>query len=418
MIEPFHSCQMAACEVSQIVASIVSAYNSGQDVFRKLKCKKRSKSKSKDAKIAQEEALLQSSLQHRPRDIRFAYDNNVAALGHRFQIGDTIAHSSLAHTLLVLNSGLINVLNSSLSDDVVKRRQSQRSLLNISEVAAADALYALEQLNYRLTAHQPKIPASLPTQVAQPRPRGTTHCRNPSKTIVDIQIDPKTKSRAENNLLVRGGWVRPRPARTKSGSSVTTTASSRNASTIKLAEHKRSKSGTASPAESSRSSKGSPQPEHSRARSSSVLTTLPSHMAELPSDSQPQRRQHFPEQRRLLREPSMLIVPSDFFDSQIDLPPPRPPKIPLHSRPRMSSRAPTGIRPRPPSVATFMTASTKIGEIPEHRWPDRTPRADEELRPMPYTIPPPLNIEDVSPKKKRGLKFWKKSEPAVQAAVY
>ena len=414
MIEPFNSCKMAACEVSQIVASIVSAYNSGLDVFKKLKCKKKSKSSSKDTKAAQDEALLQSSLRHRPRDIKFAYENNVELLGHRFEIGDTIAHSSLAHTLLVLNSGLINVLNSSLSDDIVKRRQSQRSLLSISEVAAADALYALAQLNYRLTAYQPIIPASLPVRLAEPKPRRTSHSRKPSRTIIDIQVDPKVKTRAENNLLVRGGWVRPCPPRTKSGSSVTSALSSRNASSTKLVEHIKSKSGTASPPSSSRSPKGSPRPRHGRTQSTPTLpTTQPPSMAELPCDSQPRRRHHSPEHR----EPSMLIMPADLFESQIGLAPPRPPKIPLHSRPSMRARPSTGVRPRPPSVATFMTASTKIGEIPESRWPDRTPQAGEELRPMPYTIPPPLNIEDV-PKKRRGLKFWKKSEPVVQAVVY
>ena len=114
----------------------------------------------------------------------------------------------------------------------------------------------------------------------------------------------------------------------------------------------------------------------------------------------------------------MLIVPADLFSSQIEWAPPRPPKIPLDSRTTsLSARPSTGVRPRPPSVATFMTASTKIGEIPESRWPDRIPQAGEELRPVPYTIPPLLNIEEV-PRKRRGLRFWRKSEPVVQAVVY
>lgn len=399
---------MAACEVSQIVASIVSAYNSGLDVFKKLKCKKR-KTSSKDTKTAHDEELLQSSLQYRPRDIRSVYDNNVKQFGHRFEIGDTIAHSSLAHTLLVLNSGLIQVLNSSISDDIAKRRQSQRSLLSISEVAAADALYALGQLSYRLTAYQPQIPAFLPMRASESKPRRTSHSRKPSKTIIDIQVDPKVKSRAENNLLVRGGWVRHCPPRTKSGSTVSTATSSRNTSTTKLTD-------------SSRSPKGSPRPRHSRTQSAPMLSapilpTQPPHMAELPCDSPTRRRHHSPEHRRVRREPSMLIMPASLFDSQLDLAPPRPPKIPLHSRPSTIARPSTGARPRPPSVATFMTASTKIGEIPESRWPDRIPQAGEELRPLPYTIPPQLNVEEV-PRKRRGLRFWKKSEPVVQAVVY
>ena len=399
---------MATCEVSKIVASIVSAYNSGLDLFRRLnpKCKKRSKSSSKDTKVSQEEALLQASLQHRPRDIRSAYDSSVALLGHRFEIGDSIAHSSLAQVLLALNSGLINILNNTLSDDIVKRRHSQRSLLRISEVAAVDALYALGQLNHRLTTYQPRISAPMPMQTQEAKPKKRTHSKTPSKTIIDIKIDPKVKSRAENNLLVRGGWVRPRPAtRSKSGSSVVTSSSSRNASSTKLVDHKRSQPTSTGTCSLTKSLQSSPRPRHARTESAPAITQTPQHIAELPDNPQPQRRQHTSDHRRLPREPSMLIVSSDFFSSQISLPPSRP----HHSN----------MRPRPPSVATFMTASTKIGEIPEHRWPDRIPAANEELRPMPYVIPPPLNAENVAPKKKaRGFRFWRKAEPVMEAAVY
>lgn len=412
---------MAACEVSQIIASIVSAYNSGLDVFKRIK--RRRKSSTKDTKLAEEEATLQRSLEHRPKDITSEYEKSVARLGPRFEIGDTIAHSSLAHTLLVLNSGLISVLNNSLSGDNFKRRQSQRSLLSISEVAAMDTLFILSQLNHRLTS-QPRLPASLPMQIEEPRPKKSSHSRQASRTVFDIKIDPKVKSRAENNLLVRGGWVRPSPAvRSKSGSSVVTAASSRNASTTKLAEHKRIKSvatDATPPSEGSRSPKGSPRPGHRRTESSpAVFTQPPQHITEVPAELQPQQRPLSPGSRRKVREPSILIVPSDLFESCMELPPPRPPKIPLHSRPVVNARPTTSSRPRPPSVATFMTASTKVGEIPEHRWFDRTPQANEEPRPLPYTIPPPLNTEDVSPKKKgKGFRFWKKAEPSLSAIVY
>jgi hypothetical protein len=411
MIEPFNSCQMAACEVSQIVASIVSAYHSGLDVFRKVKCKKKGKSSKTDKKTEQEEALLQMSLSHRPRDIRTAYESKVAVHKERFEIGDTIAHSSLAHTLLVLNSGLISILNSTLSNDVAKRRQSQRSLLNLSEVAAAQALEALALLDARLRTYQPRILKSTMLPTDEPQKKRRTHSKTPSKSIADIKIDPKVKSRAEKNLVSRGGWVRPPIAsRAKSGSYDVTVASSRNSSTTKLADHKRCKSmasGNASPPED-RSSKGSPRPGHRRTESSPAIPSQP--IAELPSETRPQQRHHSSEHHRLPREPSMIIVPSDFFESQLELSIQRPPTVPLHSRPSMSTTPPTVTQPRPISVATFLSASTKIGEIPS--------RPDAELRPMPYTIPPPLNIEDVSPKKRRGLRFWKKSEPVVQAVVY
>ena len=121
--------------------------------------------------------------------------------------------------------------------------------------------------------------------------------------------------------------------------------------------------------------------------------------------------------KELVRHPSMYIVPSDFFDmfplpeNSDRLPPLLPPKVPLHSRPRpraiIEHQDEDYRRARPISMMTFMTASTKIGEIPEHRLPDRELTQEErEQVPLPYVVPAMLN----PPKKKtpRTLKFWKK----------
>jgi hypothetical protein len=92
------------------------------------------------------------------------------------------------------------------------------------------------------------------------------------------------------------------------------------------------------------------------------------------------------------------------------------------------------IRPRPPSVATFLTASTKIGEIPEHRWlphhNDTNPDSSRlplpwdnqqrllQKKPLPYIIPPRLE-DDLAPKRKgRGFKFWKRSEQSVDSQLW
>jgi len=55
---------------------------------------------------------------------------------------------------------------------------------------------------------------------------------------------------------------------------------------------------------------------------------------------------------------------------------------------------------------TFMTASTKLGEIPESRWRDMGSSPGKELGRIPYTVPPPLAATE--PKRRKGLKFWKK----------
>jgi hypothetical protein len=62
---------------------------------------------------------------------------------------------------------------------------------------------------------------------------------------------------------------------------------------------------------------------------------------------------------------------------------------------------------------TFMTASTKIGEIPESRF-----HSNEQVQsaPLPYTIPPPL--ESIEPRKKKGFKFWKREDKRHDIAAY
>jgi hypothetical protein len=62
---------------------------------------------------------------------------------------------------------------------------------------------------------------------------------------------------------------------------------------------------------------------------------------------------------------------------------------------------------------TFMTASTKIGEIPESRIQSSE---EVQLKPMPYTIPPPL--EPTEPRKKKGFKFWKREDKRHDIAAY
>jgi hypothetical protein len=111
-------------------------------------------------------------------------------------------------------------------------------------------------------------------------------------------------------------------------------------------------------------------------------------------------------------------VPADFFDivqyipaeKPLQQPPPRPPKIPIPAR----SYPPPG-RMRPMSTMTFMTASTKIGEIAESRMPDQI-QDEVDSRPVPYTIPPPL--EATEPKKKRGFKFWKREDKRQDIAAF
>ena len=371
-------------EVAHVVASIISAFGNGKDLFRRMSGKKL-KRKGREPTYSEQELWLRDSLDRRPREIRDSYSKSVARLGHKFEIGDSTAHTSLAHTLFMLNSGLINLINQALSTDLKKKDLSRRSLLNLSELAAAETLNALSQLSLRLHS------------------RSQLHLRAPKKDSRDVKASDSNPNRKQEEsslkkrpapapLLVRGGWVRP-----KSGSVV---SSSSEKSRSGGAKHVRSQSEPVVP------------------RLSKVLvpearpTTLPTiHARYLSSD----------DDRRAERQPSMLLVPSDYFGpmhkeaQSYQEPPPRPPKIPLHSRPDPN------YRPRPPSQGTCMTTSTKIGEIPEPR-PSRPPatlsRQVHDPRLVQYLTTLPDGLPEEEPKKRgRGFKFWKRSDriPAVEA---
>jgi len=414
-------------EVSSVVNSILSAFNTGLDIFKRMRRKSKSKRRAKDPPT-QEELQLQESLQHRPQEIKSSYDRGVAKLGQRFEIGDAIAHTSLAKTLLALNAGLISILNNALYKDPKKRSMSQQSLLSLSEIAAADAMQALNQLDLRLT-------------LSQLAPKPEPAMRHSKKTaaqepVEKAKLTKRVEARGSNNpfklarrpapspLRVRGGWVR-----SKSTSSESSAASTSKTSVARPADHKRSKSSPQllNMSQESKTQLGPSLPPRTQ--------TPPEPTANVSASSEPthqhqQRRRVTPSNPRPQREQSMPFVSPDFFAAQPTdgpnqhqsaqpqtSPPPIPPKIPLHSRPTTTNnnQQPSGTitRARPASVATFMTASTKIGEIPEHLWPDRPALQNGQNRPLPYVIPPPLTPgfnEEKRKAKGRGFRFWKRVE--------
>ena len=365
------------------MASIIFAFGNGMDLFRRMSGKKLRR-KGREPTYSEQELWLRDSLDRRPREIQESYSKSVARLGHRFEIGDSIAHTRLAHTLFVLNSGLINLINQALSTDAKKKDHSRRSLLNLSELAAADTLNALSQLSLRLNS------------------RSHLHLPALRQDTRDAKVkDSKPKHKQEESLsrrrpppaplLVRGGWVRP-----KSGSVVSSSSEkSRNGG----AKHVRSQSESAVP-------KVSKPPAEARHTMPPISHT---------------RHHSSHDTRHPERQPSMLLVPSDFFaplheePQSYQTPPPRPPKVPLHSRPDPS------YRPRPPSQGTCMTTSTKIGEIPEPRPSQPLPtfsRQVQDPRLVQYLTTLPDGLPEEEPKKKgRGFKFWRKIEkmPAIEA---
>ncbi|KIX01424.1 uncharacterized protein Z518_09150 [Rhinocladiella mackenziei CBS 650.93] len=385
---------MGGIDVASVVASILSAFGSGMDVFRRLGGKKR-KSHARLPRPSEEEEWLRHSLKNRPLEIKNEYDQNVAQFGRRFEVGDGEAQSSLAHTLLVLNTGLINLINHALSGDSKTKSTSRNVLFNLSETAAVDTMTALGQLNSRLSlSSQLRYPGAKenpsPSEKHGPQKKRK---RNFSSTTKQVKRPPPAP------LLVRGGWVR-----SKSGSSVVSGAAARKAREGISEKRHRSKSDT-DMWKKAASQSHLPAPKRSNGTSECSSCTGKSGSSR-PEAAKLSDRHRSNEHSESHRQPSLLLVPSDFFDAPAeptDSVPPRPPKIPPHSRP-----SPRTNQLRPTSTMTFMTTSTKIGEIPESRWPERILSAEEEeSKRMPYTIPPP---EPEEPRRKKGFKFWKKDE--------
>ena len=383
------------------MTSIISAFGSGLDIFQRLTRKKR-KTNARPPRPSEEEEWLRQSLNNRPAEIRHEYDQQVAKFGRHFEHGDGAAQSSLAHTLLVLNTGLINLINHALSGNAKNVSSSQKALYSLSETAAVDTMAALVQLGSRLNlasasrlAIEPKEPKVLNEKPNRKAPQSASPTTSKQK-----QRPPPTP------LLVRGGWVRP----TKSGSSVVPGPSAGKGRAPTTDKHRRAKSDSIAVKASSRSTPTKVTKREDLATSSPSVVNDPNERNMVSARAKSE------EHLRLHRQPSMFLVPAEFFDStelQVEPPlyveaPPRPPKIPLHSRPQQPHR-----RTRPVSTMTFMTTSTKVGEIPESRFQTQE---DIGLRPLPYTIPPPL--EPVEPKKRKGFKFWKREDKRQDIAAF
>ncbi|KAK5058713.1 hypothetical protein LTR84_010977 [Exophiala bonariae] len=369
---------MGELDVASVVASILAALNNSINIFQRLGGKKKRKTNARPARPSEEEEWQEKSLTNRPSEVKHRYNSHVAKHGHRFEVGDETAHFSLAHTLLVLNTGLVNFLNHALSKDSKTRTTSRRALFNLSETATMETLTTLGQLSSRLS-----LSLSPEGRYGSIEDEATKHHRRRRR---HSPSGPSGHSRPHiSPLLADGGWVR-----SKSGSSVVSRAEARRARNTMEESPSRSKS-TPSLLKSSVS-----QPDISgdirerRRKEGEVRHDRPTNSEQL---------------TQLRSQPSLLIVSADSFEHHF-------PQAASSGRLQKAPHARVGARPktRPISTATFLTTSTKIGEIPESKWHDRV-LSPEELasRKMPYVVPPPLDAGEPR-RKMKGFRFWKKDE--------
>lgn len=312
---------MAQTDVSSCVLSIVSSLKNGLEVFKKFReARIRRRLKSKKNAIHDEEVRLTRSLQRGSQDIGKEYRKRLKGVGHQhesFARGDGIAQASLARILLKLNSGLVNIINTFLSKRKDGGALDYRSLADLSESSRVETCQTLRELYQRLRgrSHMPLGMKHEPLQSWPSSKSGESHAGK-----------QKHLGAAETkHAKVRGPMLARVVIADSSKSSVV--------AMVRPGGRKRSSSTTAS---------------SSKAQSSLSLTTPaspPSQPLKASSHASKVSPQHHAPRRKHSApiKSEQLMVPS--------LPT-------LEQRPRKAT----------PTFYSIETTSTKLGEIPLHRW--------------------------------------------------
>lgn len=322
--------------VSSGVRSIIDSFLNGLDILSKLGEKHKRKKHSDDRRHADDGSTrLSRSLRQGPLEIGGEYERGMRGLGERYARGDGIAQTSLAEILLRLNSGLVGIIASFLNRDRGNPTVDYHSLTDLSEVSRRDSLNVLRQLYQRMASRH--VPAQI------------HHGRRPEK------MKKSTQKVSSREAKIRG----PTIAR------VTIEDSS-----------KRSQLAVVKPKKKSPSS------------SSSNLTKVASHSSSttavnsLPSARRPQQKRS-ESSPALLNQPSVANIETVQQTTQRRSPPPAsesstgllpaysqyPPQQQSRLSPPMQRRPPNNQRRKDtPTMYSIATDSTKLGEVPLHKW--------------------------------------------------
>ncbi|KAK2810193.1 hypothetical protein FQN50_003163 [Emmonsiellopsis sp. PD_5] len=440
-------------DISTIVTSILSAFGNGRDLFRNMQKKqevrRRPSEKSKrDRKPHSprkkkrrdpdnnavairvddvDDERIQASLERGPTEIKGEYERSVRRLGERFKKGDELSQGSLAHTLLVLNAGLMKLISTCLSTDgtgyTTAGAVGRRSLLTLSDSAAADAITALDELRQRLLNASTPLPNTMVMPAGQKgrqrsrsasqqrtktdhgRPRASSQTRknfeNGNKqpiakaaTSWGAQKDPIAKPDFIDQA-VRGMWVRS----SKKGSSISlaTTAVTTHQPPPQLPKKQTNMAkqcdlehNQGHPAFAHMQTPGFPNgqldfrqynsrrytPTHAPAASPSIVRTQIANDRRTPNIAKLQKQQQ-----------------------QQDMP--LSPLVPLSQNLQIPSRG----RARGASAMSISSASTKLGEIPSRLQSNEPPPSSYTQNSRP--------VVEVGYQRPRvafnaGVKYWKK----------
>ncbi|KAL2074403.1 hypothetical protein VTL71DRAFT_8181 [Oculimacula yallundae] len=315
-------------ELHGAVSSLLDAFARGIGIITAQRKRRKSGRIPIDQTSKAAETHLSKSLKHSRTEVRDAYGKDLSRFGPGFAHGDAEARSSLESIMFRLNAGFVSVI-----ERFTRGRSSPTDyqvLLNLSNSSRLEALSTFQDLSYRLS----RSSLALPLNPRKPGHKATaTHCRKKKGPLPapahSKRAHSGTKSPAEPSISITPlgpatpeGWVRP-----KAGRKLSTDSRSSGSSTLK---HQRTSSKPLAlpapvtitrPASVTRKSPPPPPPYHSQ---------LPS-----PSSLAPQ-----------VYESAPVSMPTQHLKTQVRV-----------------SRA-----DKRKSFMSFASDSTKLGEIPEHKW--------------------------------------------------
>ncbi|KAK5129764.1 hypothetical protein LTR08_002830 [Meristemomyces frigidus] len=355
---------MAHTNVSGCVLSIVTSFSSGLDVFKQLREKRtrRKHSRMTQQQPDDEELHLTKSLRQGPEDIGREYQRSIHAAGDYFAVGDATAQTSLAEVLLKLNTGLVTIITSFLKRDKKDMQLDYQSLTTLSEQSRIDTCRTLRQLSRRMHRQQqiPCPPSGLLAQSCQPWSTNAGHgggkqFRRPVAKHHHTKIRGPTLARViiqDSSKPAQIAMVKPGDRKKKKPSS--SGVSSRADSAVHLVASTPSLPPYDAVEYSAQSSRPlvdhmNPKPEKSRGKKPAATN----------GKSQPPPFEPGASKSTFLTSKVRAAQPK-----QPDKPPPPVPYIaPL------PAIEPEKLKNETEKHYSFVSASTKLGEIPLHKWP-------------------------------------------------
>lgn len=344
-----------AIDVSDSTFSIITAFTSCRDVLRKIRARRHHKIGQQQPSPKEGELKLNQSLRRGPQEIEDHYAAGLQAVGQPFEMGDAHARSELTSILLRLNAGLVDIISGFLKKkDPSKLKLDYQALTTLSDASRDQARDALAALARRLSVanalHSAVSPAIKQRREVAVR-RGShgdgkksPHKRHRSIPVGDYIAISKRKNETQT------AFVRPRLGNKRKISSDASNSSKKEGE-AKINSPKRPKDALVT------SIPGSPDALKPR-QAERQLNALSDAFSHRPLDmSEPQRSAKIT-QVEGAQKPRMAPMHPPDIQQPLRVNPDSPTQI---GRPgRAAANRDT--------VYTYASESTKLGEIPMHRW--------------------------------------------------